>query len=84
MERDANATKESIELAAEAIFEVLYHKGDMDLQELRSKVDIPADMFDMAIDWLVGKDDVQLLREGETLTVHRNDPAFAVFPLRGN
>jgi hypothetical protein len=82
MERDA--TKESIELAAEAIFEVLYHEGDMNLQELRSKVDIPAHMFDMAIDWLVGKDDVQLLREGDTLIAHRTEPAFAVFPFRGN
>jgi hypothetical protein len=84
MERDTNATKESIELAAEAIFEVLYHKGDMDLQDLRSEVHISADMFDMAIDWLVGKDDVQLLREGDTLMVHRTDPAFAVLPFRGN
>jgi PRC-barrel domain protein len=84
VEGDANATKESIELAGEAVFEALYHKGDMELQKLRSTVDIPAHIFDRAIDWLVGKQDIQLLREGETLIVHRTDPAFAVLPFRGN
>ena len=84
MERDANPTKESIELAAEAIVDVLDHQGDMDLQELRSKVHISAHMFDMAIDWLAGKDDIQLLREGDTLIVHRTEPAIAVLTFRGN
>jgi hypothetical protein len=84
MERDPNTTKETIELAAEAIFNVLYHEGAMDLQELRSKVDIPTDVFNMAVGSLVAKDDIQLRRNGDTLIVHRTSPAPAVFAFRGN
>jgi hypothetical protein len=75
---------ETVERATEAIFNVLYHLGDMNLQELRKKLDLPGDVFDMAIGSLVEKGDVQLLREGDTRIVHRSDPAPAVFPLRGN
>ena len=84
MESKADGTDETIELASEAIFEVLYHQGDMDLRALRGKVNTPPAIFDMAIGSLVGKDDVQLLRTGDTVTVHRAPPAPAVFPLRSN
>jgi len=79
-----NAAKERIELTTEAIFNVLYHEGDMDLQKLRKKIDAPADMFDMAIGALVAKDDIDLVQSGDSVIAHRNDPAPAVFPLRGN
>jgi hypothetical protein len=81
MENDA---KENIERVTEAIFSVLYHEGDMDLQRLRTKVDARSQIFDMAIGALVEKDDVDLLQNGESFIVHRTDPAPAVFPLRSN
>ena len=81
MENDA---KENIERVTEAIFSVLFHEGDMDLQELRTKVKAPSQNFDMAIGSLVEKDDVELLDNGESFIVHRTDPAPAVFPLRSN
>jgi hypothetical protein len=79
-----NAAKEKIELTTEAIFNVLYHDGDMDLQELRKRVDAATDVFDMAVGALVARDDIELLQSGEYVIAHRKDPAPAVFPLRGN
>jgi hypothetical protein len=84
MNYDANGAKENIERITEAIFNVLYHEGDMDLRDLKKHVDVPADVFDMAIGALVEKDDVQLLKTGDSFTVHRKDPAPAVFPFRSN
>jgi hypothetical protein len=81
MENDA---KQNIERVTEAIFNVLYHEGDMDLQELRKKVGAPSHIFDMAIGSLVEKDDVELLQNSESFIAHRTDPAPAVFPLRSN
>jgi len=81
---EANAEKEKIERITEAIFEVLYHTGDMDLRDLRKHVAVPADAFDMAIGALVEKDDVQLFRAGDSFLVHRAKPAPAVFPFRSN
>ena len=79
-----NDAKENIEQVTEAIFYVLYHEGDMDLQELRTKVEAPSHMFDMAIGSLVEKDDIALLQNGKSFIAHRTDPAPAVFPLRSN
>jgi hypothetical protein len=84
MDDNANATKEKIEHVTEAIFDVLYHSGDMDLKVLKTKVDATPELFDMAIGALVEKDDVQLLRTGDSFLVHRAAPAVAVFPLRSN
>jgi nucleoid DNA-binding protein len=77
-------SKESIELVTEAIFEALYHRGDLDLRELRKSVAAPEHVFDMAIGALVEKDDVQLIQNGELFTAHRTSPAIAIFPFRGN
>jgi hypothetical protein len=79
-----NGAKENIERVTKAIFSVLYHEGDMDLKELRTKVEAPSRIFDMAIGSLVEKDDVDLLQNGESFIAHRTDPAPAVFPLRSN
>jgi hypothetical protein len=81
MENDA---KENIERVTDAIFSVLYHQGDMDLQKLRTKVEASSQIFDMAIGSLVEKDDVDLLQNGESFIAHRTRPAPAVFPLRSN
>jgi hypothetical protein len=81
MENDA---KQNIERVTEAIFNVLYHEGDMDLQELRKTVGAPSHILDMAIGSLVEKDDVELLQNSESFIAHRTDPAPAVFPLRSN
>jgi hypothetical protein len=79
-----NEAKENIERVTEAIFGVLYHEGDMDLQVLRTKVEAPSHIFDMAIGSLVEKDDVDLLQNGNSFIAHRTGPAPAVFPLRSN
>ena len=79
-----NDTKENIERVTENIFSVLYHEGDMDLQELRTKVEASSQIFDMAIGSLVEKNDVDLLQNGESFIAHRTDPAPALFPLRSN
>ena len=84
MAPDENAIKEKMELVAEAIFSVLYQEGDMEVQELRTRVNVPTPAFDMAIGALVEKDDVQLIRRGDTVIAHRTDPALAVLPFRGN
>jgi hypothetical protein len=84
MENDAAAMKESIERVAGSIFDVLYHQGDMELRELRKRVDATPELFDMAIGALVDKDDIQLVETGDSVTVHRADPAPAVFPFRSN
>jgi nitrogen-specific signal transduction histidine kinase len=57
-----NGAQKNIERVTEAIFNVLYHEGDLDLQELRKKVDAPSHIFDMAIGSLVEKDDVTLVQ----------------------
>jgi hypothetical protein len=84
MESDGDTPKEKMELVTEAIFDVLYHRGDMEMDELKKHVNAPADIFDMAIGALVEKDDVELLRNGDSVTVHRTSPALAVFPFRSN
>jgi hypothetical protein len=56
----------------------------MDLDELKKQVNAPVDIFDMAIGALVEKGDVELLRNGDSFTVHRTSPALAVFPFRSN
>ncbi len=80
----AEGTKKRIEMATEAIFNVLYHEGDMDLQEVRRKVNGSTSVFDMAVGALVEKGDVQLFQYGDSFILHRTDPAPAIFPLRGN
>jgi len=84
MQGDAETPKENMELVTEALFDVLYHRGDMDLDELKKEVDAAVDIFDMAIGALVEKGDVELLRNGDSFTVRRIAPAFAVFPFRSN
>jgi len=79
-----NVAKENIQRVTEAIFSVLYHEGDMGLQELKTKVEAPSHIFDMAIGSLVEKDDVELRQNGESFIAHRTDPALAVLPFRGN
>lgn len=84
MHGDAETPKENMELVTEAIFDVLYHGGDMDLDELKKRVDASVDFFDMAIGALVEKGDIELMRNGDSFTVRRTAPAFAVFPFRSN
>jgi hypothetical protein len=79
-----NLIKEKIELATEAIFNVLYYEGDMDLKDLKKNIDAHSDLIDMAVGALVARDDIELLERGESVIVHRNEPSSAVFPLRGN
>ena len=80
---DFNA-KEDIQLAAEAIFSALYHDGDTDLQELQEKVHWKSPIFDWALGWLVGKEDVEVTLANGSFRLKRAAPAPAVFPLRGN
>ena len=79
-----NDAKENIDRVTEAIFSVLYHEGDMDLQVLRTKVEAPSHIFDMALGSLVEKDDIDLLENGSSFIARRTAPAPAVFPLRSN
>ena len=50
-----NVAKENIQRVTEAIFSVLHHEGDMGLQELRTKVEAPSHIFDMANRFVGGK-----------------------------
>ena len=84
MQGDAETPKENMELLTAAIFDVLYHVGDMDLNELKKQVNAPVDIFDMAIGALVEKGDIELVSNGDSFTVHRTSPALAVFPFRSN
>jgi hypothetical protein len=76
--------KEEIQLAAEAIFSALYHDGDTDLQDLQERVNWKSPVFDWALGWLVGKEDVEVIPANGTFRLKRAAPAPAVFPLRGN
>jgi hypothetical protein len=76
--------KEEIQLAAEAIFSALYHDGVTDLRDLQEKVNWKSPVFDWALGWLVGKEDVEVTPVNGSFRLKRAAPAPAVFPLRGN
>jgi len=75
---------EKIRAVSELIFDVLYREGDMELEQLKKEVKHASPVFDWAIGWLVGKDDIEILPAGDSFTIRRNDPTPAVFPIRGN
>jgi hypothetical protein len=73
-----------IRSAAESIFSALYHDGDMELEALQEKLNWKSPIFDWALGWLVGKEDVQVTPHNASFLLRRTAPAPAVFPLRGD
>jgi hypothetical protein len=75
--------EEAIRTTAELIFDFLFHKSEMELEQLREKVTHQMPFFDWAIGWLVGKGDIQIRRHEGTFIVRREGPTPVVIPLRG-
>jgi hypothetical protein len=75
---------ENIRAVSELIFDVLYREGDMELGRLKQEVKHESPVFDWAIGWLIGKDDIEVVSANGSYTVRRNGPTPAVFPIRGN
>jgi hypothetical protein len=76
--------QEQLTLAAEAIFSGLYHDGDTDIQTLKDHLKLQSPVFDWALGWLVGKEDVLVTPSNGTFLLRRAAPAPAIFPFRGN
>lgn len=84
MEKQALGIQEEIRLAAETIFAESYHDGDMPLDVLQGKTHWKSPIFDWALGWLVGKEDVLITPRQGSYVLRRAAPAPAVFPLRGD
>jgi hypothetical protein len=84
MKETESRIQEEIEEAAESIFSALYHEGDMRFDELQQKIPWKSPVFDWALGWLVGKEDVIVTPGNGSFCLRRAAPARAVFPLRGN
>jgi hypothetical protein len=76
--------REKVTLAGEAIFSELYHDGDTDIQTLKEHLKLPSHVFDWALGWLIGKEDVLVTPSNGTFLLRRAAPAPAIFPFRGN
>ena len=84
MEHKDFDVQEEIRLAAESIFSALYHEGEMTLDTLQERVNWKSPIFDWALGWLVGKQDVEVKPRDSSFVLRRAAPAPAVFPLRGD
>jgi hypothetical protein len=76
--------QEEIRMAAEAIFSTLYHDGNMELEALQERLNWKSPIYDWALGWLVGKEDVEVTPTGISFLLRRAAPAPAVFPFRGD
>jgi hypothetical protein len=76
--------QEKVTLAAEAIFSELYHDGDTDIQTLKDHLQLQSPVFEWALGWLIGKEDVLVTPSNGTFLLRRSAPAPAIFPFRGN
>jgi len=84
MDGKAFNVQEEIRTAAESIFSALYHDGEMTLDTLQEKTNWRSPIFDWALGWLVGKEDVEVKPLDGSFIFRRAAPAPAVFPLRGD
>lgn len=83
-ESESSKIQEQVTLAAEAIFSELYHDGDTDLQGLKEHLKLPSPIFDWAVGWLIGKEDVVVTPTNGSFQLRRAAPAPALFPFRGD
>lgn len=84
MEGKGFDVQQEIRIAAESVFSALYHQGEMTLDALQEKVNWKSPIFDWALGWLIGKEDVEVKPLDGSFVFRRAAPAPAVFPLRSD
>ena len=76
--------EDQVRLTAELIFEHLYRKGELNLDDLRNVVSPQVPFFDWACGWLIGKGDIKIIGNGTSFRIRRKPPTPVVIPVRGN
>jgi hypothetical protein len=70
----SNIRREEIQAASSRIAKTLQEKGEVPLEHLARETNFESHIFEWAIGYLIRQDEVEIMRNGESLVIRRKKP----------